>query len=55
MENTTVSGFRLDNGGTATLHMDYFRPEPLPRTATTGCGSPEPKESPSIWQPRASR
>lgn len=27
MENTTVSGFRLDNGGTATLHMDYFRPE----------------------------
>jgi predicted dehydrogenase len=30
MDNTTVSGFRLDNGGTATLHMDYFRPETAP-------------------------
>jgi predicted dehydrogenase len=27
MENTTVSAFRLDNSGTATLHMDYYRPE----------------------------
>ncbi len=26
MENTTTSSFRLDNGGTATLHMDYCRP-----------------------------
>jgi len=31
MENTTGSLFRLDNGGVATLHMDYCRPE----TATT--------------------
>ncbi|MBI3684613.1 MAG: Gfo/Idh/MocA family oxidoreductase [Acidobacteria bacterium] len=27
MENTTGSIFRLDNGGVATLHMDYSRPE----------------------------
>jgi predicted dehydrogenase len=27
MENTTTSSFRMDNGGTATLHMDYCRPE----------------------------
>jgi predicted dehydrogenase len=27
MENTTVSAFRLDNRGAATLHMDYYRPE----------------------------
>jgi hypothetical protein len=27
MENVTGSVFRLDNGGTATLRMDYFRPE----------------------------
>lgn len=27
MDNTTVSAFQLDNGGTATLHMDYYRPE----------------------------
>ncbi|HCC58281.1 MAG TPA: hypothetical protein DEQ47_13690 [Solibacterales bacterium] len=27
MENTTVSAFQLDNGGTATLHMDYYRPK----------------------------
>lgn len=26
METTTTSSFRLDNGGTATLHMDYCRP-----------------------------
>jgi len=26
MENTSTSSFRLDNGGTATLHMDYCRP-----------------------------
>ncbi|HLJ18105.1 MAG TPA: Gfo/Idh/MocA family oxidoreductase [Bryobacteraceae bacterium] len=30
MENTTVSGFRLDNRGTASLHMDYYRPETAP-------------------------
>ncbi|MGH9667080.1 MAG: Gfo/Idh/MocA family protein [Bryobacteraceae bacterium] len=30
MENTTASSFRLDNGGAATLHMDYFRPETAP-------------------------
>lgn len=30
MENTTTSSFQLDNGGTATLHMDYFRPETAP-------------------------
>ncbi len=28
MENTTASVFRLDNGGVATLHMDYLRPSP---------------------------
>ena len=28
MENTTASVFRLDNGGVATLHMDYLRPPP---------------------------
>jgi predicted dehydrogenase len=27
MENTTSSAFRLDNGGTASLHMDYYRPD----------------------------
>jgi len=27
MENTTGTVFRLDNGGVATLHMDYYRPE----------------------------
>lgn len=26
METTTATAFRLDNGGTATLHMDYCRP-----------------------------
>jgi predicted dehydrogenase len=26
MENTTGTLFSMDNGGTATLHMDYFRP-----------------------------
>ncbi len=26
METTTTTSFRLDNGGTATLHMDYCRP-----------------------------
>ena len=30
MENTTASIFRLDNGGTAALHMDYLRPETAP-------------------------
>lgn len=30
MENTTGSIFRLDNGGVATLHMDYCRPESSP-------------------------
>ena len=27
MENTTASIFRMDNGGVASLHMDYYRPE----------------------------
>jgi predicted dehydrogenase len=27
MENTTAMIFRLDNGGTAALHMDYMRPD----------------------------
>jgi predicted dehydrogenase len=27
MENTTGTVFRMDNGGVATLHMDYYRPE----------------------------
>jgi predicted dehydrogenase len=27
MENTTATIFRLDNRGTATLHMDYLRPD----------------------------
>jgi predicted dehydrogenase len=30
MENVTASLFRLDNGGAATLRMDYFRPETAP-------------------------
>jgi predicted dehydrogenase len=30
METVSASAFRLDNGGTATLHMDYFRPETAP-------------------------
>ena len=30
MENTTATIFRLDNGGVATLHMDYLRPETAP-------------------------
>ncbi len=30
MENTTATLFRLDTGGTATLHMDYLRPDTAP-------------------------
>jgi predicted dehydrogenase len=30
MENTTATIFKLDNGGTAALHMDYLRPETAP-------------------------
>lgn len=30
MQNTTASTFRLDNGGAATLHMDYYRPDTAP-------------------------
>ena len=30
METTTTSSFRLDNGGTATLHMDYCLPGSAP-------------------------
>lgn len=30
MENVTASVFRLDNGGVATLRMDYLRPESAP-------------------------
>jgi predicted dehydrogenase len=30
MENTTGSLFRLDNGGIAVLHMDFFRPQTAP-------------------------
>ncbi|MFN0167486.1 MAG: Gfo/Idh/MocA family protein [Bryobacteraceae bacterium] len=30
MENTTGSVFRMDNGGVATLHMDFLRPEISP-------------------------
>lgn len=30
MENTTSTIFRLDNGGTAALRMDYLRPETAP-------------------------
>ena len=30
LENTTATLFRLDNGGTAALHMDYLRPEAAP-------------------------
>jgi len=30
MENTTGTVFRMDNGGVATLHMDYYRPETAP-------------------------
>jgi len=30
MENVTASVFRLDNGGMATLRMDYLRPEAAP-------------------------
>ena len=30
MENTTATLFRLDNGGTAALHMDYLRPDTAP-------------------------
>jgi predicted dehydrogenase len=30
MENVTGSLFRLDNGGVATLHMDYLRPATAP-------------------------
>lgn len=29
MQNATATIFRLDNGGTATLRMDYFRPQVL--------------------------
>ncbi len=30
MENTTATIFRLDNGGTAALHIDYLRPDTAP-------------------------
>jgi predicted dehydrogenase len=30
METTSTTSFRLDNGGTATLHMDYCMPEAAP-------------------------
>jgi predicted dehydrogenase len=30
MENTTATVFRLDNGGTGCLHIDYLRPEIAP-------------------------
>jgi hypothetical protein len=30
MENTTATIFRLDNQGTAALHMDYLRPDTAP-------------------------
>jgi predicted dehydrogenase len=30
LENTTATLFRLDNGGTAAMHMDYLRPEAAP-------------------------
>jgi predicted dehydrogenase len=30
MENTTATIFRLDNGGTAALHLDYLRPDTSP-------------------------
>ena len=30
MENTTATIFRLDNSGTAALHMDYLRPDTAP-------------------------
>ena len=30
MENSTATSFRLDNHGTATLHMDYCRPQTAP-------------------------
>ncbi len=30
METTTATSFRMDNGGTATLHMDYSRPDTAP-------------------------
>jgi len=30
MENTTATIFRLDNGGTGSLHMDYLRPDTAP-------------------------
>jgi predicted dehydrogenase len=30
LENTTATLFRLDNGGTAVLHLDYLRPEAAP-------------------------
>jgi predicted dehydrogenase len=30
METTTTTSFQLDNGGTATLHMDYCQPETAP-------------------------
>lgn len=30
MENTTATIFRLDNGGSAALHLDYFRPDTAP-------------------------
>jgi predicted dehydrogenase len=30
MEMTTATALRLDNGGTATLHLDYCRPETAP-------------------------
>ncbi len=30
MENTTGSIFRMDNGGIASLHMDYYRPDSAP-------------------------
>jgi predicted dehydrogenase len=36
MQNVTRTLFRMDNGGSATLHMDYLRPPRHRVTATTG-------------------
>ena len=36
MQNVTASLFRMDNGGSATLHMDYLRPLLHRVTGTTG-------------------
>ena len=48
METATASVLQLDNGGLATLRVDYFRPETPFLTEMIASASPESKALSSI-------